>query len=131
MASFLHDLVHHPDRRGTLVNRRTQRVIASSIETAFDSESRRKGLLGHASLDAGAALIIAPCSSVHMFFMRFPIDVVFAARDGRVIKACTQLMPWRIAGAWGAFAAIELPVGAVTVSETKPGDYLEVTAMAA
>ena len=125
MPSFLSGIAAHPDQRQALINRRTRRIVASSIETAFDSDSRRKGLLGRDALAAGAALIIAPCSSIHMFFMRFAIDVLFVARDGRVVKACEQVKPWRIAGAWRAHAAIELPAGAIAMSDTRPGDYLE------
>ena len=62
-----------------------------------------------------------------MFFMRFPIDVVFAARDGRVLKAKEHVRPWRVAGAWGAYAAIELPVGAIAASGTRRGDYVELS----
>ena len=58
--------------------------------------------------------------------MRFVIDVVFAARDGRVMKSYSSLPAWRIAFAWGAFVAIELPSGAAARSDTQPGDKLKI-----
>ena len=128
MGSFLSPLLDRPTGSWILRNVRTGRAVATTIEPAFDSESRRRGLLGRDGIDAGAALIIAPCSSIHMFFMRFAIDVVFADRSGRVVKACRNVRPWRIAIARGAFAAVELPVGAIELSETRPGDQLEVSA---
>jgi len=74
----------------------------------------------------GSAIIIAPCSAVHTFFMRFSIDVVFAARDGRVLKARRGVSPWRVAAAWRAFAAIELPAGTIERTGTRHGDRLEI-----
>ena len=58
------------------------------LETAFDSGTRRRGLLGRDDLAAGTAMVLAPCNAVHTCRMRFPIDVVFAARDGRVTRSC-------------------------------------------
>ena len=130
MPNFLSPLLESPSRPWTLRNVRSGRTVATAIEPAFDSESRRRGLLGRDGIDAGAALIIAPCSSIHMFFMRFAIDVVFADREGRVVKACRNVRPWRIALAPGAFTAVELPVGAIEMSETRAGDQLEVSVAA-
>jgi uncharacterized membrane protein (UPF0127 family) len=123
-ASFL-----DPIRGGTsglvLRNRRTGTVVASTIEAALDSESRRKGLLGRDSLPEDHALVIAPSNAIHMFFMRFPIDVLFVKRNGEVARAVANVRPWRIAIALGGYAAIEMPVGAIERSGTRKGDILE------
>jgi uncharacterized membrane protein (UPF0127 family) len=99
-------------------------IVASHVELAVDSESRRRGLLGRDTLDEGAALIIAPCSSIHTFFMRFAIDVMFVARDGRVLKTYNAVGPRRIAFRFGAFAVVELPAGALIRPQTKAGDIV-------
>lgn len=125
MPSFLSPLLVAPSAAWAIRNARTQHLLADRLETAFDSLSRRRGLLGRDGLDQGTALIIAPCSSIHMFFMRFPIDVVFAGRDGRIVKVCHRLRPWRIAFGRGAYAAIEMPQGALSRGDRR-GDYLEV-----
>ena len=105
-------------------------MIATRLEAAFDSDSRRRGLLGRTAFADGSALIIAPCSSIHMFFMQFAIDVLFVARDGRIVKVCRVVRPWRIAVSWGGFAAIELPAGTTERSGAQRGDYLKVVARA-
>jgi len=107
-----------------LLNERTGRVVASAVELADTSETRRRGLLGRDSLDPSAALIIAPCSAVHTFFMRFVIDVVFVDRNGSVLKGVADLKPWRIAARPGAFAVVELNAGAIRRSEVNVGDRL-------
>jgi uncharacterized membrane protein (UPF0127 family) len=71
-------------------------------------------------------MIIAPTNAIHTFFMRFPIDVAFVTRAGRIVKACHAVRPWRVAGAIRAYAAIELPAGTLARCETLAGDALEV-----
>ena len=99
-------------------------VLATMLEPAFDSASRRKGLLGRSGLPAGAAIIIAPCNAIHTWFMKFPIDVVFAAKDGRVTRVHHAVKPWKIASSFFAFAAIELAAGEAARVALKKGDRL-------
>jgi uncharacterized protein len=117
-------MLRAPHGRFLLRNERTGEPLATHIEGAFDSASRRRGLLGRLDFPDGACLIIAPCSSVHTFFMRIAIDVVFASRDGRVIKTYQAVPAWRIAFAIGAFATIELPAGTLARVQTTRDDRL-------
>jgi uncharacterized membrane protein (UPF0127 family) len=99
-------------------------ALATVVETAFDSRSRRKGLLGRSGLPVGAALAIAPCSAIHTFGMRFPIDVVFARRDGRVTKVRHAMSSGRMSVSVTAFAVIEMAAGAAARAGLKVGDHL-------
>ncbi len=105
-----------------LRNTRTGAVLATDVELAGDSASRRRGLLGRDRLEPGHALAIAPCGAIHTFFMRFAIDVLFVRKDGRVVKCADDVRPWRIAIALTAYAAIELPAGTLRESGTRRGD---------
>ena len=124
MAHFLAPLVKAPATAYALVNDRLTSTLAADVHAAFDSASRRRGLLGRYTLPAGVALIIAPRSAIHTWFMRFPIDVIFVRRDGTVQKACVGVRPWRFAVAFNAFAAIELASGAIERNGTLVGDRL-------
>jgi uncharacterized membrane protein (UPF0127 family) len=128
VATFLTPLLRAPSARLRLENSRNGRIVAEDLWTAFDSATRRRGLLGRDSMPEGSALIIAPCSSIHTFFMRFPIDIAFVARDGRVVSVRTALPAWRIALALRAYAVVEFPAGALARSETMAGDVLIVRA---
>jgi uncharacterized membrane protein (UPF0127 family) len=99
-------------------------LVATRLEGAFASSARRRGLLGRDALADTAGLVIAPCSGVHTFGMRFPIDVIFAARDGRILKILAAMPPRRIAVALRAFAAVELAAGAAARSGVQVGDRL-------
>lgn len=72
-------------------------------------------------------MIIAPCGGIHTFFMRMVIDVVFASREGLVVKTCTRLPAWRIALAPRGFAAIEIPPGTIEAADIRQRDRLLVT----
>ena len=99
-------------------------LLAATIETAFDSRSRTKGLLGRDSLGPGAAMILAPCQAIHTFKMQFSIDVVFVRRDGRILKICPNLGPSRMAVALRAFATIEMAAGETDRCGLRTGDTL-------
>jgi uncharacterized membrane protein (UPF0127 family) len=107
-----------------LVNERTHQILASAVEVAGTSESRRRGLLGRDSLDPSSALVIAPCSAIHTFFMRFAIDVVFVDRRGRVLHIVRDLPPWRIAASLRAYAVIEMTGGSLPRNDLAIGDRL-------
>jgi uncharacterized membrane protein (UPF0127 family) len=99
--------------------------LAAHVETAFDSATRTRGLLGRTGLAHDTALVIAPCQAVHTFGMKFAIDVIYAARNGRVIKIRHAMPPWRISAALSAFATIEMAAGAAAHAGLAPGDHLE------
>jgi hypothetical protein len=100
-------------------------VVAERAEEARSFGQRLVGLLGRASLPDDGGLWLEPCNSVHMAFMRFPIDVVFASAEGRVVAVVPNLAPWRVTRLYrGARVALELPVGAVARSGTAEGDHL-------
>ncbi len=93
--------------------------------------ARSRGLLGRDSLPANAGLWIVPCAvlgvaSIHMFFMAFPIDVIYLDRKQRVVKLVENLKPWRLSAAWRAHSVVELPAGALAGLDVRTGDTLEV-----
>jgi uncharacterized membrane protein (UPF0127 family) len=112
--------------RCRLVNRTKGIVLAETVETAFDSRTRRTGLLGRDALAADAVLAIAPSNAVHTIGMRFPIDVLFITRAGRVTKRVLQLRPVRIAASLSAFAVLEFAAGHPAVAATAVGDEVAV-----
>jgi len=105
---------------------RTGTWLVSRLTLAMDSESRRRGLLGRASLDPGEGLVIAPSQGVHTFGMAFPIDVVGLTRDGRVTKIRGQVPPRRIVLALSAHSILELPGGHASACALRVGDQVTV-----
>ena len=103
---------------------RTGEALATTLEIAMDSQSRKKGLLGRDGLDPGHAFVIAPCQGIHTFGMRFPIDVVAVTRDGIVVKTRANVRPNRVVMAWSAFAILELRADSLRASDLLIGDQL-------
>lgn len=113
-----------------IVNTTRNNVIAEQCEQARSFLARGRGLMGRESLAPNDGLLIDPCSSIHTFFMRFPIDVIFIDRAGRVVGLQHAMPPGRpYAGAWGARATIELPAGVIAATDTQIGDQIEMSAV--
>ena len=96
------------------------------MEVADTSRKRRVGLLKHERLDAGEGLWITPCESVHTFFMKFAIDLVYLDRAHKVRKVCRAVPPWRASICLSAHSILELPAGTIESTETRPGDELSI-----
>ena len=120
-------------RLARVVNVTTGETLAARAEVAESFFDRFMGLQGRADLPVGAGLILAPTSSIHMFFMRFPIDAVFVSRpdaDGvrrvrsvhRGLRAWTGLVPL----VRGADGVLELPVGTIDATGTAVRDRVEI-----
>ena len=107
-----------------LLNERTQRVLATTVEVASTRRSRRVGLLGRSRLEFASALVLEPCWMIHTAFMRFAIDVVFVGRDNRVVDVAHGVRPWRAAASWRARRVIELPAGTLARHGVEVGDPL-------
>jgi len=100
-------------------------VIATRLQVASSGKTRRRGLLGRDSLAPGEGLWIIPCESVHTFFMRFPIDLVYLGRGNRVRRVKSRVGAWRISACLTAHSVLELAAGTVDSTGTRHGDQLE------
>jgi uncharacterized membrane protein (UPF0127 family) len=116
---------------GTRVRNAAGDVVCERCEVPKSSFARARGLLGRSGLEPGDGMLIDAAPSVHMFFMRFPIDVVFLDRDWKVVRVVHRLRPWRVVGARRAVAALELPAGAAAEAGIEEGDVLSLEEPAA
>jgi uncharacterized membrane protein (UPF0127 family) len=99
-------------------------IVCEPCEIADALCTRIRGLLGRKSLSPGQGLLIRPTWSIHTWFMRFAIDVVFLDRELRILKIKPQLRPWRAAARWRAHSALELPAGECERLRLEVGDRL-------
>ena len=79
-----------------LINERTGEVILDDLQTADTFYARFRGLMGRPSIPENAGLMIKPCNSVHCFFMKFPIDVIFLDKGNRVVHVAGNMKPGSI-----------------------------------
>jgi hypothetical protein len=100
-------------------------VVCARCRVAATALRRLRGLLGRRGLAVDEGLLLRPAPAIHTFFMRFPIDVVFLAADGTVLKVVPALRPWRARACRGAVAVLELPAGAAARVGVRPGERLE------
>jgi len=110
-----------------IVNTTRHAQVASHVVIARNPWQRMKGLLGARSFPQGDALVITRCQSIHMFFMKFPIDVIFCDRQDKVVGICANIKPFALSPVFFKAAyAIELPSGSVAASQTQVGDQLQI-----
>ena len=99
-------------------------IVCERCLLAETALTRMRGLLGRRELPGGEGILLKPASSVHMAFMRFPIDAVFLDRDLRVVKIAADLRPWRAAGARGSKSVLEIAAGEAARRGLSVGDRL-------
>lgn len=104
-------------------------VVTPQLWRADTMWTRMRGLLGRGGLAPSEGLWISPCTSIHMFFMRFAIDAVFIDEHLQVVRVCEDLKPWRMArGGKHAHSVLELPPGKAAFFNIRVGDKLTIMA---
>ena len=115
-----------PDPKMVVRNKTRNTQLGDRVDVAGSGAKRTKGLLGRKGLAPGEGMWIVPCESVHTFFMRFPIDLVYIDRKQRVRKVRSSVPPWRLSACLSAHSILELPAGTIQDSLTEAGDILEI-----
>ena len=101
-------------------------IVARRVEWAGTSAQRRRGLLGRSGLDSEEGIYIVPCEGIHTFRMKFPIDVAFLGKDGRVLAVHHSLKPNRISRiVLRAQGVLELSAGRLRATDTEVGDIIQ------
>jgi uncharacterized protein len=103
-------------------------IVCERCSLADSPVARMRGLLGRDGLEQGEGLLLQPASSIHTFFMRFPIDVVFLDRALVVLGIEDGIVPWRAASQRGAKAVLELPAGESSRRGLAVGEQLTLAA---
>jgi uncharacterized membrane protein (UPF0127 family) len=102
-------------------------TISSNILVADNPVTRIIGLMFRKAppLDSDG-LLLEPCNSIHTFFMRYALDIVFLDRKNEVVKILRNLKPWRMTLIYfKARKTLELPAGKLPLN-IREGDILEV-----
>jgi uncharacterized membrane protein (UPF0127 family) len=124
-----------PQKMRRADNRTKGTVVCERLEIATSMAEQSRGLLGRDSLAPGNGMLfegrgVLPLMWMHMFFMRFAIDIVFLDQGNRVLRINHNLKPWRVSSmVFGARKALELEAGAAAASRTEKGDQLELGAV--
>ena len=101
-------------------------IVTRCVEWAGTSAQRRRGLLGRSRLDSEEGIYIVPCGWIHTFRMKFPIDVAFLGKDGRVLAVHHSLKPNRISRiVLRAQGVLELSAGRLRATDTGVGDIIQ------
>lgn len=102
-------------------------VIATEVKVAKNFFTRTIGLLSRKSLSKEEGLVIKPCSSIHTFFMKFAIDVLFVNKKGQIVALYENVKPWRVLPLhFTSSYVIELPAGTILDKNIDKWDVVRV-----
>jgi len=111
-----------------ITNITKDRALSAREDIADNFFTRAIGLIGRKDFSSGEAMVIKPCNSVHTFFMRFPVDVLFLDRNHKVVNLIESMKPFRASRInFRADYAVELPAGTIRATYTAIGDTLSLT----
>jgi uncharacterized protein len=109
-------------KRAALVN---EKRVIEELFIASTWWQRMRGLLGRSELTNRQALLIGSCNSVHMFGMRYALDIIYLCKENRIKKIVKELRHWQVSFCSGAVAAIELKANVSDELGLKMGDKFE------
>lgn len=108
-----------------LYNSTQNNLIAGDVQVAENYFSRNIGLLSRKSISSNEGLVIKPCFSVHTFFMKFPIDILFVNKKNEIIALYENVKPWKILPIhFSSRYVVELAVGQIAVNNICLGDII-------
>ncbi|TYQ17662.1 UNVERIFIED_CONTAM: hypothetical protein Cloal_0020 [Acetivibrio alkalicellulosi] len=100
-------------------------ILASNCKVANTFFKRFLGLMFKKYLPLGQGLLITPCNSIHMFFMKFPLDIVFIDKGQTVVYTIENITPWKCSKIIKtSYSVLELPVGTIKNTQTTVGDKI-------
>jgi hypothetical protein len=109
-----------------LKRRADGKELLKKVAVASTVWQKTRGLLGRKRLDADEGLFIPRCRSVHTFFMRFRIGLIFVDDNNVVVSVRREVAPWRIAYEMRATGVIECAADSPALREVHAGDRLEI-----
>lgn len=110
-----------------ILNLTKNTVIATRVQKADTILSRMTGLLTRRAIAEDEALIITRCKSIHMFFMKFAIDVIFVDRKNTIAGIVEDIKPFALSPTfYKSNYAIEGPAGMIKRSRCAVGDLVQI-----
>lgn len=102
-------------------------MIADEVEVADNFVTRTFGLIPKKELKEGEGLLIKPCCSIHTFFMKFAIDVLFVNKKNKIVALYENVKPWRTLPVhFSSQYVIELPAGTITAKNIAKHDIISI-----
>ena len=100
--------------------------ILNKVRVPTGFYANAKGLLGTKALAQDEAMLFRNCQSIHMFGMKIPLDIIFLAKDGTVLKMIENLKPWKIAGCFKSKMTLEMATGTIKKHSIETNMKLEI-----
>ena len=108
-----------------IYNSTQNNLIADDVKVAENFFTRSIGLLSRKSISDNEALIIKPCCSIHTFFMKFAIDVLFVNRKNKIVGLYENVSPNQILPIYfSSYYVVELAAGQISNKNIQKDDII-------
>ncbi|OOM80581.1 hypothetical protein CLPUN_12470 [Clostridium puniceum] len=108
-----------------IINKNNNKLLANRVIEAGTFITRLKGLMFEKRLEDNTAMFIYPCNSVHTYFMKFSLDILFVSKEFKVLHLVENMKPGNISCfVRKSMGVLELPAGTIKKTNTKKGDFL-------
>ena len=117
-----------PAPSSVLMHQDSRQVLARRVQVAGSLLTRMRGLTCTSDLKPDATLWIVPCSGIHTWFMKFPIDVIFVTKTLRLTAVFENIAPYRLVyPPWfsGTHSVFEFKTPALKQFKLKVRDQLQ------
>ena len=101
-----------------------RKTIADHCVLAVSFWWRLRGLMFRRGFGPFDALWLAPTSDIHMFWVWFPIDLIWLDADLNVVGLKKGVKPWRLASCRQAMSVLETPTGVIERCGVQVGDRI-------
>ncbi len=112
-------------KQGQLLHLESGKILLPQVRRTDNAWDRFCGLLGSPAPKRGEGMLLTPCNSIHMFFMRYPLDILFLDQKGTVLSRRQSLRPWRMAGERKAAMVLECRAGELSLLNISDGEKVQ------
>lgn len=110
-----------------IISEKDGTIIADQVILADTFFSRFVGWMFKQSVHNMEAILLEPCNSIHTFFMRNSIDVIFLDKDNLVIYLKKEMVPYSFTPIFkNACKVIEFKLGTISHFNICAGDKINV-----
>ncbi len=122
------DTGQHLPPNSVVTNAETGKLLVSHLRCADTFWLRLAGLIPTGNLPKGHGLLLTPCTSIHTFLMKYPIDVAYLDSNFVVVRAFHNVKPWRaLPSADRTKHVLEIPPATLASTGTLVGHKLEIS----
>lgn len=104
---------------------RNKELLFKKVKVAGDFGTRLRGLMFYRAMPGIDGLLLSPCKMAHLFWMRFPLDLIYLSRDKVVVFLETKYPNELGRFVKNAYYVLETVAGTSKTRKIRAGDRFD------